>query len=72
MADFSIQVSDSTRVSNSLLWSGIVRASDQGEAHVAIDKHVVPGVIRETGLNPGLLRISSTEIVPHLTPDVVA
>lgn len=72
MADFSIHVSDSTRTSNSLLWSGIVRASDRDGAHEAVTKNIIPGVTRETGLPTSLLRIKSIEVVPHLTPNLIA
>jgi len=71
MADFSITVSDSTKTSNRLLWDGIVRANDGTIAQEAVADQIIGRLSRETGLPASLLHVHVTEIVPHLSPDLV-
>ena len=50
MADFSFEISDTTKTANSLLWHGVVRAENANAARDGIEYLVVRKLSRETGL----------------------
>lgn len=71
MADFHIALSDATRVSNCLLWNGVVRADDEATARELVRDRIEQRVCAEIGLPQELVRWNVIEVVPFLTPDFV-